>query len=231
MLTWSDVRAKLRRAIIDVIEDENGDPLTDSQGNPLSPDFSEEDLADFWTDAQDDLVQYVARTARFTIDEGDTEATLPADCYRIVAVVNGDGYQMLQMDEYESADIDVWTGCYWYIEGGEIHFTDEIPDNDAAVIYQQYYPVINPDELDAPIEIPRWAIRAAIYYCTAEALERKLVEDPDLRRWASRATDAGNPTHNPFLQVVIYFHERYEKVVFSHVGDASEVTGWPSSSR
>jgi hypothetical protein len=221
MLTWNMCKAKLRRAIRDV----------EVSGRALN--WSDEDLCDYWTDAQDDLVNYASRKGVFTVPEAATAHPLPEGLYRIVAVKNGDGYSMLQLDATETDDEDLWEGCYWYYEDANLNFTVAVPDSDATVFYEKHYPSPQPGDggLNMPILVPRWAIRACVMYATAEAVERTMIEDANLRRWAGKQTDSGKPTDNPFIAVAKYYHERYRELVFARVGDNAENSSWPSLSR
>jgi hypothetical protein len=221
----------LRRQINDAVLDDDGNPISG-----VSPDFTDLDLADFWEDAQNDLVLYVGRTTTFAIPANVTSAELPDDLYSVMWVrydITSETRLIKELDlEVEVRDVDDphWEGLYWYITDDTIEFTSSL-QYQVTVRYRAFYPVPSPTNRDQPIYVPRWAVQALLYYCTAEAVERKVVEDPDLRRWADRNTDAGKPTDNPFLQVAKYFLGRYQDVVNKHLASSQERSTWPSSYR
>jgi hypothetical protein len=192
--------------------------------------WSNQELVDALTDAQDDLVNFVARRNTFAIDEDETSADLPDDLYRVVTIkTDSDGYTLRPLDTLEDVDTDedVWEGCYWYLLDTTIEFTNELPD-DVSVFYQAYYPELDVNDLNAPIYVPRWAVQACVYYVSAQLVEKQIIADPQLRRWATEI-DAGKPTDNPFLAVSKYLLERYREVCYAHIGDAQERNSWPSS--
>jgi hypothetical protein len=212
--TWGNVLARVRRF------------LTDSDSSNYR--WTEDELADAWIDAQLDLVGYVSKRSTFTVAEGAQTYTLPADFYRVMFVKNANGYTMRSVDPFDYMDEDVWEGLYWYTTDTTIEFTDEL-DAQATVYYQAYYPEPTSGTPASPITIPGWAIQACTYYVAAQAIERQVAKDPQLRQWARR-TDAGNPTDNPFTDVADYFLKRYREVIYSHVsGDNKERSSWRSS--
>ena len=87
------------------------------------PRFDDQELCDSWTDAQDDLVLYVARPKTFTIAASLSRASLPDDLYRIECVKSDRNYTMLQLDAFEDGDVDLWEGCYWHMTHDTIEFT------------------------------------------------------------------------------------------------------------
>ncbi|NIV33085.1 MAG: hypothetical protein GWN58_27650 [Anaerolineae bacterium] len=219
MLTWQIVLERTRRFLSDQV-------VTGRQ-----PRVTNQELCDAWTDAQDDLVQYVARPNTFTIAAGLTQAELPDDLFRVDYVANADGWTMSPLTRegaHEMGDADLWEGMYWYLTHDKIVFTDTL-DYAATVYYQTYYPTPVVDDLAKPILIPRWAIQPCVYYVAAQCVERQIVADPQLRQYASRTQDAGNPTHNPFLQVAEYLLKRYREQVYARISDAQERLTWPSS--
>ena len=219
LLTWEVALAKLRTYI--------KDSPTAKDGSARTTRFNDKELLDFWIAAQDDLVLYVARGASFTIAEDLTTAELPDLLYRIEVVKNADGYTMLPLDAFEEGDVDLWEGNYWIMEDRHLTFTTAL-DADATVFYKCYYPEPSLAQPDMPILIPRWALQACIYYCSALSVERQTLEDPQLRRWASKQQDAGTPLSNPFLPVAEYLLKRYRQVVYDHIGDANERSSWHS---
>lgn len=220
LLTWGIVLGKLRTFI--------NDPEFNAQEEPRNTRFTNAELLDFWIAAQDDLANYVARESTFTVAEDLTSAELPDGLYRIEFVKNADGYTMLPVNVLEEGDIDLWEGIYWRLEDRYLVFTTALTA-DATVYYKSYYPEPELTELDRPILIPRWAVQACIYYCAALTVERQSVEDPQLRRWASKQQDAGTPVSNPFIPVAKYMLSRYREVVYDHIGDANERSAWHSS--
>jgi hypothetical protein len=62
-------------------------------------------------------------------------------------------------------------------------------------------------------------------------VEKKLVADPNLRQYANRQQDAGNPRDNPFIQVAKYLLDRYHQKVYDRVPDHQERKSWHSSYR
>ncbi len=223
MLTWGTVLDRLRRTIKDVVRES------------VDPKFSTADLADFWIVGQHELAVYVSRQTTLTIPSGLTTFALPDDFYRVMWVrldTTSDARHMLALDSlaYEDGVNDAtWEGTYYYLTDTHINFTQE-PDYTVTVAYRAYYPEPeDPDDRTQAIYIPRWAVPAVNYYATAQALERKMVDDSNLRRWASKAIDSGTPIHNPFTPLAKYFHQRFREVVFNHIGDESERASWPSS--
>lgn len=218
MLTWQIVLERTRRF------------LSDQVVEGRSPRITNQELCDAWTDAQDDLVQYVARPATFTIAAELSQAVLPEDLFRVDYVANADGWTMMPLTREganEMGDANLWDGMYWYLTHDLIVFTDAL-DYAATVYYRTYYPNPAVDDLAAPILIPRWAIQPCVYYVAAQCIERQIVADPQLRQYASRTQDAGNPTHNPFLQVAEYLLKRYREQVYARTSDEQERLTWPS---
>jgi hypothetical protein len=222
MLTWEMVRSRLRTF------------LSDQVVEGRSPRVTEGELVYAWTDAQDDLVQYVARPATFTVAAALEVKMLPDDLYKVdyVEIDYGDDathYRVLALDEYETGDVDVFEGTYWYLTHSRIVFTQAL-EYEVTVHYRQYYPAPVANEDAAPIHVPRWAISACTYYAAAQCLEKQAVKDPQLRQYANRQQDAGNPLHNPFLQVAKYLLERYRERVYER---SQQTTGerqtWHSS--
>ena len=220
MLTWGMCLDKLRRFIKDEIKGA-GD-------TSRPPKFTDDELVDFWADAQDDLVNYVARPATFTVQAGLDKANLPDDLYRVEAVLSPRGEVMLQLGEDNATVIDEWEGVSWVLGHSELYFTDRL-DCAATVRYRAYYPAPKVGERDMPILVPRWAIKACIYHCAAQVVEKQVIADPQLRQFASKTQDAGKPTDNPFLQVAKYMLERYRQTVYDHISDSQERTTWHSS--
>jgi hypothetical protein len=211
-LTWGTVLERIRRFLSDNLSTER---------------FSDDELCDAWIDAQDDLVRYVARQKTVTIDAESTAYNLPDDLYRVLYVKNSDGYTMIQLVPHEPSDDDLWEGNYWYLTDTQIVFTSELTE-EVTLVYKCYYPAPSVTETGQPILIPRWAVQACMYYVAAQATERQVIKDPQLRQHAQR-TDAGNPKDNPFLAVAKYLLERYRQVIYDHIGDSQERATWPSS--
>jgi hypothetical protein len=229
VLDWGTVQTRLRRQVSDLTED--------SSGNEVDPDFTESDLLDFWVDAQNDLVLYIGRSRTLTVPAEKTSYPLPEDLYKVLWVrynQTTDPYNLRELDlgagHRDDVDDPPWEGLYWYITDDTIEFTDT-PEYTVTVRYRAFYPEPSLADAGSPIYVPRWAIQALMYYCAAEALERKVIDDANLRRWASRQTDAGKPTDNPFLQVCKYLLERYQSVINKHLVSTQERSTWPSSFR
>jgi hypothetical protein len=223
--TWEVIRARCRRFVSDVLDADGA----------RAPRISEQELADAWNDVQDDLVLYAARPKTFTVAAGQTTAKLPNDLYRIERVVLDEGddenhYIVLQLDaEGSPDDINAYEGTYWYKTTNRLIFTQEL-DYAVTVFYRAYYPEIAPSDNAQPVHVPRWAIQACVYYVAAVTVGKQVIADPQLRQWANRRQDAGNPTHNPFLQVAKYCLGRYREKVFARTqGDTQERTEWHSS--
>lgn len=219
MLTWQTVLDRTRRF------------LSDQVVSGRTPRVSDQELCDAWTDAQDDLVQYVARPGSFTVAAALTRLPLPDDLYRVDYVANADGWTMMPLTRdgaHEMGDADLWDGMYWYLTHDTIVFTDTL-DYAATVYYRAYYPAPVVDDLAKPILIPRWTIQPCVYYVAAQCVEKQIVADPQLRQWASRQQDAGTPTSNPFLQVAEYLMKRYREQIYARGQDAQERQTWPSS--
>ena len=227
LTTWETIRDRCRRFINDVL-DESG---------ARAPRVTDQELADAWNDVQDDLVLYVARPKTFTIAADQTQALLPDDLYRVDRVVldeddDENHYIVLQLDsEGDPNDPNVYEGTYWYKTTDKMIFTQEL-DYAVTVFYRAYYPEVDHNVLAAPVLVPRWAIQACIYYVAAVCVEKQVVADPQLRQYANRRQDSGNPTHNPFLQVAKYLLERYRQKVYDRTQDVdNERLEWHSSFR
>lgn len=218
MLTWQIVLDRTRRFLSDQVREGRAPRTTDQE------------LCDAWTDAQDDLVLYVARPATFTVAAALERAPLPDDLYRIDVVKNADGWTMLGLDAHEVTDADLWEGMYWYMTHNTLEFTDAL-DYEATVFYRAYYPAPTVDDLAKPIFVPRWAIQPCVYYVAAQCVEKQIVSDPQLRQYASKMQDAGSPRDNPFLQVAEYLLKRYREQVTARAQDLQERATWPSSYR
>jgi len=222
MLTWELVLARMRRFLSDV------------EVAGRTPRVSDQEIVDAWNDAQDDLVKVVARPKTFTVAAELQRKRLPADLYRIdrVTVDTGDGenhYTVLPLDATEVTDVNLYAGLYWYWTHTTLEFTDVL-DYAATVYYRAYWPEMDVDDLAKPCHVPRWAIQACVYYASAQCVEKQTIADPQLRQYASRRQDAGNPTHNPFLQVAEYLLKRYREQVWARVDDQiNERVTWPSS--
>lgn len=211
MSTWSTHRTVLRTFLRD----------TDDS----SYKFTNEELADWWKWAQDDLAQYVARTSLFTASDGDTSETLPSDLYKVKYVKaydadNNYAHVVKQLDAFEIDDTNIFEGVYWYLTDDTIEFTGEdgLPC-DVTIYYYAYY--TPPTDTTTEITIPRWAEEAVMYYCASIAATKLAAADADLRRYASRQLDAGTPVNNPFVPVAKFMIERYQAIVFAHAADTS----------
>ena len=222
MTTWGQAVDRLRRTIKDALRD------------GVDPKFSTLDLADFWSEGQHELAVYVARQATITVPSGLTKFALPDNFYRImwVRLDTTDAQRfMKELDPlaYEDGVHEAtWEGYYYYLTDDHINFT-QAPEYDVTVAYRAYYPDIEDStDRNQALFVPRWAVPAVIYYVNAQALERKMTDDANLRRWAGKAIDAGTPIHNPFTPLAKYFHQRFREVVFAHIGDSSERSTWPS---
>ncbi|HUT14843.1 MAG TPA: hypothetical protein VMY98_01190 [Anaerolineae bacterium] len=221
MLTWQTVLDRTRRFLSDQVREGRAPRVTDQE------------LCDAWIDAQDDLVQYVARRSTFTIDDGLSECMLPDDLYRVLYIANSDGWTMVPLTPEginDQTDTNVWEGMYWYLTHDKIEFTDAL-DYEATVHYSAYYPAPTVDDLNKPIFIPRWTIQPAVYYVAAQCIEKQIVSDPQLRQYATRTQDSGTPISNPFLQVAEYLLKRYREQVYSRTADSQERSTWHSSYR
>jgi len=222
MLTWELVLARMRRF------------LSDIEVEGRTPRVTDQEIADAWTDAQDDLVKFAARPKTFEVAADLTTKKLPNDLYRIdrVRVDEGDDvnhYTLLPLDATEVTDTDVYEGVYWYLTHTTIEFTQAL-SYAATVYYSAYYPAPDISKLERPIHVPRWAIQACVYYAAAQCVEKQTIADPQLRQYANRRQDAGNPTHNPFLQVAKYLLERYREQVWGRTSDqVHERVSWHSS--
>lgn len=219
MTTWQTVLDRTRRFVGDVKVDGRTPRVLDSE------------LVDFWEAAQDDLVQYVARLSSFTVPEDTTAGLLPDDVARIDAVIIDDGtnnFFVLHEGWDDVGDYDHLDGTYWYLTHDQIQFTQEL-DYAATVRYRAYYPAPDVNQLSLPCLLPRWAIHAGLYYVASETLEKQSIADPQLRQWASKTQDAGNPTHNPFLEIAKYMLERYRQIAYDYTQDAeNQRLTWPS---
>lgn len=214
MLTWEIVLGKLRRF------------LRDTAGTPR---MSDEELADAWNNAQDDLTNYVARKKTLAVPAGVSRAELPEDLYRIdnVLIYDGEvGYRMPEWDE-QIEDEDTWTGNAWQLGDLYIDFAPAL-QHDVVVCYRAYFPVVEITDPKRPVYVPQWAVQACVYHVAAQSVEKQTVADPQLRQWASRQ-DAGNPLSNPFLPVAEFMMKRYRQVVYDHISDAQERSTWRSS--
>ena len=183
------------------------------------------------------MTLYVARPKTFTVAAESTQALMPDDLYRIDRIVLDEGddannYILLQLDaEGDPNDVNVYEGTYWYKTTDLLVFTQEL-DYGVTVFYRAYYPEVDTTDLNAPIFVPRWAIQACIYYVAAVCVEKQVISDPQLRQYANRRQDAGNPTHNPFIAVAKYCLERYRQKVFDRTQDVEhERLEWHSSFR
>ena len=214
--TWGLVRARLRRDLTDAIR-------LDDDGNEIDPAFSNQELMDYWNSAQGELVIYAALEAVTEYASGAESEALPAGFYKAKWVrydlENGE-YHLRAYDPlaFEGDPHDpTWTGLYYTIRNDTTILFTEATSYDVTLCYKAYYPELtDPDNDDAVISVPTWAVRPLLYYAIAQAIERRLIEDADLRRWSSRTMDSGLPTSNPYPQVARWYLDRFSEEMSKH---------------
>ena len=215
--TWGVVRERLRRMLTDVI-------LQDSDGNDIEPAFSSQELADYWNAAQDELVVYVALEAINEIVAGATSVALPNDFYEVhwvrYDVTNG-AYFLKELDPlaFEGDPHDpTWTGLYYLIRNESTILISDTTTYTITLGYGAYYAAVTSPDVDATvISVPRWAILPLLYFACLRAMERRIIEDANLRRFATRQLDAGQPTSNPFTPAARYYLDRFREAMDKHM--------------
>ena len=214
--TWGVVRERLRRDLTDVLR-------VDEDGVDIDPDFSNTELMDYWNAAQDEMVVYAALEAVTEIATSSTSVALPTDFYEVrwvrYDVTDGEHFlTVLDPLAFEGDPHDpTWTGLYYLVRNDTTILFSETTQYTVTVCYKAYYPALtDPDTDAAAISVPRWAVLPLIYFACARAIERRLIEDANLRRWASKPLDAGQPTSNPYTPVARYYLDRFREEMDKH---------------
>lgn len=213
--TWGVVRERLRRALTDVLR-------VDDEGSSITPAFSNTELMDYWNSAQDELVIYAALEAVAEYAAGSESEALPDDFYKVKWVrydVSSDEYYLneLPLLDLGGPHDPTATGLYWSVRNDTTILFSEPTEYACTVCYAAYYPALtNPDTDATAISVPRWAVLPLQYFAIAQAIERRLIEDADLRRWAAKTMDAGQPTSNPYPQVGRWYLDRFREEMDKH---------------
>jgi len=103
----------------------------------------------------------------------------------------------------------------WYIWPEDTLNTTQVhASGDILKLY--YYAYWNgvADGVD-PIDVPRWALQALLYYAAAYCLAPGAISAANIRQYDTKA-DSGHPEHNPIFQQAKWFMQKYQEVLNRH---------------
>lgn len=88
-----------------------------------------------------------------------------------------------------------------------------------ALAYYAYYDRVNVNNYKTRrLDVPEWSWEALTLYVAMQAVTRESMADARYRKFVT-STDAGNPTHNPFLPVAKWLEQRFYNIIRMHSDD------------
>lgn len=219
---WSDLKAKITRALDDT-----------ARAETETPTWSNDELLDYINYA---LVAFADHTAQAKTYEYKATAAvstvvLPEDFLKIGPVwfPNRRLIKPIRLEPgllFSSTTVTTSSlpiGFYEWPEG-TLNLTRELGGGETLTVYYwaHWDEVVGDDSL---LSVPVWAREALHWYCLSRAMAKPGIQAAQLGQWKTRR-DLGEPESNPAKAFAKYCEEKYEEVLSRH--PSQDRSGWES---
>jgi hypothetical protein len=188
-------------------------------GEGRSPRYNEDTVMAWWNNAQNRLTTMKPMRIHRIYDQVLEVNDLPENHYKPEALYLAGQEVPLRRTTIEKQWSKPCPG--YYIHNHKLVVTGLKPKLNFLFAYYAYFKRLEGKK--SIVEVPEWAWEACGLYVAMQAVTREAMADARYRKFVT-ATDAGNPTHNPFLGVAKWLQTRFEDIVRTHADDDYEYT-------
>ena len=207
--TWGGVYGEV---VVPILKDEV------PSGSERTPRYDTDVARSWWNNAQNRLSTMKPMRQHRIYKETGVVVDLPENHYKPESVYVEGLVESLPRTTIERQWHQACPG--YYIHEGNLIIAG-LPVKKLSFLFAYYAYFKRLEGEKSIVEVPQWAWEACGLYVAMQAVTREAMADARYRKFATR-TDAGNPTHNPFLPVAQWLEKRFEAIVKTHVDDDHE---------